>query len=144
MIGAWKLASYVEKPVDGSPTTYPLGENPKGLILYTPDGYMSAQLMAPDRAPFASGDWFDGTTDEYRQEASTYIAYSGAYYVDEDKQALFHSMHVSLFPNWTGQTQQRIVSLEGNVLHLSSAESIMSGGQEVMSYLEWRRAKASS
>jgi hypothetical protein len=42
LIGAWKLASYVEKPVDGSPATYPLGETPRGLILYTPDGYMSA------------------------------------------------------------------------------------------------------
>ncbi len=142
LIGAWQLASYTEKPVDGSPAVYPLGENPRGLILYTPDGYMSAQLMAPDRTTFASGDWFDGTVEEYRQEASTYIAYSGAYHVYEDKQSLSHSMYVSLFPNWTGQTQPRVLSLEGDVLRLSSAEPIMSGGLKVMSYLEWHRAQA--
>ena len=33
--------------------------------------------MRPDRRPFASGDWFDGTEEEYREEALTYIAYSG-------------------------------------------------------------------
>ena len=71
LIGAWKLVSYVEKPVDGSAAVHPLGERPMGIIMYTPDGYMSAQLMRPGRRPFASGDWFDGTAKEYREEAST-------------------------------------------------------------------------
>ena len=86
LIGAWKLVSYVEKPVDGSEPFHPLGEHPMGIILYTPDDYMSAQLMRPDRQPFASGDRFDGTADEYQQEAPTYIAYSGPFHVDEEKQ----------------------------------------------------------
>lgn len=46
------------------------------LIMFRPDGYMSAQLMRCDRQNFASGDWFNGTTEEYREEASTNIAYS--------------------------------------------------------------------
>ena len=41
LIGAWKLVSYVEKPIDGSAPFYPMGENPMGIIMYTPDGYMS-------------------------------------------------------------------------------------------------------
>jgi hypothetical protein len=49
LIGAWKLVSYVEKPVDGSAPSYPLGENAQGIIMYTPDGYVSAQLIRPDR-----------------------------------------------------------------------------------------------
>lgn len=99
LIGAWKLVSYVEEPVDGSAPFHPLGERPKGIIMYTPDGYMSAQLMRPDRRPFASGDWFDGTEEEYREEASTYIVYSGLFHVNEEKRTLTHSMFVSLFPN---------------------------------------------
>lgn len=85
IIGAWKLVSYEERPVDGSNPSYPLSERPKGIIMYTPDGYMSAQLMAPDRKPFASGDWFKGSDDDYRAEASTYIAYSGEFYVGEER-----------------------------------------------------------
>ena len=42
-----EAVSYVEKPVDGSKPIHPLGENPMGIIMYTPDGYMSAQLMRP-------------------------------------------------------------------------------------------------
>jgi hypothetical protein len=140
LIGAWKLVSYVEEPVDGSAPFHPLGERPKGIIMYTPDGYMSAQLMRPDRRPFASGDWFDGTEEEYREEASTYIAYSGPFHVDEEKRTLTHSMFVSLFPNWTGQTQPRVVKIEGDKLFLSTESPIKSGGKIVMSYLEWQRA----
>jgi hypothetical protein len=140
LIGAWKLISYEEHPVDGSAPFKPMGENPKGIIMYTPDGYMSAQLMRPDRRPFASGDWFKGTLDEYQEEASTYIAYSGPFHVDEEKRTLTHSMFVSLFPNWIGQTQPRVVGIEGDILHLSTETPIQSGGRTVMSRLEWKRA----
>ncbi len=51
-----------------------MSKTPKGNIIYTPDGYMSAQLMRPDQRPFASDDLFDGTEEEYMEEASTYIA----------------------------------------------------------------------
>jgi hypothetical protein len=142
LIGAWKLVSYTEKPVDGSAPLYPMGENAKGIIMYTPDGYMSAQLMHPDRRNFASGDWFSGTDEEYKQEASSYIAYSGPFHVDEEKQTLTHTMFISLFPNWTGQTQPRVVRIEGNLLHLSTAVPILSGGKTVNSYVTWKRADA--
>jgi hypothetical protein len=35
LIGTWKLVSYVEKPVDGSASFYPMGEEPQGIIMYT-------------------------------------------------------------------------------------------------------------
>src|SRR3974377_755376 len=140
LIGAWKLVSYEERPVDGSPSFYPMTEQPLGIIMYTPDGYMSAQLSKQKRTPFTSGDWFKGTNEEYKQEASTYIAYTGEFHVDEEKKTLTHSMFISLFPNWIGQTQPRVVKLEGDELHLSSASPIQSGGKTVMSYLRWKRA----
>lgn len=140
LIGAWKLASYQEIPVDGSEPFEPLGHEPHGLIIYTPDGYMSAQLAKPDRPNFASGDWFDGTPEDYQQEATSYIAYSGPFHVDEEKQTLTHSMFVSLFPDWTGQTQPREVKLEGTTLHLGTASPIQSGGKTVNSVLTWHRA----
>ena len=84
--------------IDGSANFYPMSENPMGITMYSPDGYMSAQLMHPDRKNFASGDWFNGTDEEYKQEASTYIADTGPFHVDEEKQTLTHSMFISLFP----------------------------------------------
>ena len=142
LIGAWKLVSYVERPVDGSAPFYPMGEEPQGIIMYTPDGYMSAQLMHPGRPKFTSGDWFRGSDEEIKEEALGYIAYSGPFHTDEEKRTLTHSMFVSLFPNWLGQTQPRVVKIEGDVLRLSTATPIMSGGKEVNSHLVWRRASA--
>jgi hypothetical protein len=49
-------------------------------------------------------------------------------------------MDVSLFPNWIGQTQPRIVSIEGDELLLSTATPVKSGGASVMAYLAWKRA----
>jgi hypothetical protein len=141
LIGAWKLVSYVENPVDGSPTVHPLGRDASGITLYTPDGWVSAQLMGGGRRHFAFGDWFRGTAEEYRQEASTYIAYSGSFSVDEEKKTVTHSMFMSLFPNWTELTQTRDIKLEGDTLHLSTQVPILSGGKRVISYLEWRRAE---
>jgi hypothetical protein len=140
LIGAWKLLSYEERPVDGSASIYPMSDAPRGLILYTQDGYMSAQLMHPDRMPFEGGDWFNGTPEEYQAEATSYIAYSGVFAVDEVNRTLTHSMFVSLFPNWLNQTQPRVLALEGDKLYLSTAAPISSGGRTVMSYLCWQRA----
>lgn len=142
LIGAWKLVSYVEIPTDGSAPVHPMGEEPKGIIMYTPDGYMSAQLERPGRPNFVSGDWFKGTTEEVKEEASGYIAYCGPFHTDEETRQLTHSMFVSLFPNWIGQTQPRVVKIEGDMLHLSTASPIRSGGKETNSFLTWKRAEA--
>ena len=142
LIGAWKLVDIVEEPVDGSAPRRPMGERPIGLILYTPDGYMSVQIMHRDRAVPASPDSADLTPEEYRQEAMTYFAYSGPFHVDEEKGALTHSMSVSLFPGWVGQTQARVVEIDGGSLRLSTAAPWLSHGKLVMTHLRWRRAGA--
>ena len=36
LIGAWKLVSYREFPVDGSDPFEPLGAEPRGIIMFTP------------------------------------------------------------------------------------------------------------
>jgi hypothetical protein len=97
--------------------------------------------MHPGRPRFASGDWFRGTDQEIKEEALGYIAYCGPFHTDEEKQTLTHSMFVSLFPKWLGQTQPRVVNIEGDMLHLSTATPIMSGGKKTISYLSWRRAE---
>ena len=87
--------------------------------------------MRPNPGHFASGDWFRATSEEYGRVASTYFAYAGAFKVEEEKKIVTHFLLVSLFPNWIGQKQQRIASIEGDLLHLSTASPIQSGGQSV-------------
>ena len=140
LIGAWKLISYEEQPVDGSPSFYPMSERAIGIIMYTPDGFMSAQFMEPDRKPFASGDWFKGTDEEYRQAASSYVAYSGPFEVDEERSIVTHSMFVSVLPNWVGHSQPRAVRVEGDDLYIGSVAPFHLRGRTVNAQLHWRRA----
>lgn len=141
LIGTWRLVSYVEKPLDGSEPNYPFGKTPKGLILYTPDGYMSAQLCSVNRPDCASEDRFNASAQELATQAGSYIAYSGPYFVDDDTNSLSHTMCLSLFPNWAGQTQPRTVQIDGDDLRLSTQIPFISGGKQVHSHLHWIRVR---
>jgi hypothetical protein len=61
--------------------------------------------------------------------------------VDEEARTLTHSMFVSLFPNWAGQTQPRVVEIDGDTLRLGSASPRRSAGKTVTSTLTWKRAE---
>jgi Lipocalin-like domain len=63
----WELVPYVVRPEKEDPTCS--GNVPERLIMYTPDGFKSAQLMRLDRPEFVSGTWFDATDDELRAGA---------------------------------------------------------------------------
>ncbi len=53
---------------------YPMRRNASGLIIYSPDGYMSAQIMKTGRPPYAAGEMQDGTTEELSIAARGYLA----------------------------------------------------------------------
>ena len=86
LVGAWRLVRCVELDVETATEDLPFGRHPLGLILYTPDGYMSAQLQRPDRTPFASDDLLRATPEEYVAAGSTYIAYSGRFLCRREKE----------------------------------------------------------
>ena len=138
LIGAWKLVSYVEEPVDGSAPNYPFGEDAQGIIMYTHDGFMSAQLARRDRASFASDDWYQGAPEEFATAASSYFAYTGPFHVDEER--LTHTMFISLFPNWIGQTQPRVARIDGDFLIITTEGPVESRGKMVNPCLRWKRA----
>ena len=140
LIGAWKLISYVEEPVDGSAPIYPFGKDAQGIIMYTPDGFMSAQLSVRERASFASHDWYKGKPEEFAAAASSYFAYTGPFQVDEEKQTVTHSMFISLFPNWIGQTQPRVVHVDRDFLTITTDKPMESRGKMVNPQLRWKRA----
>jgi len=140
LIGAWRLVCSVETDVKTGAVDRPLGDKPEGLILYTPDGYMSAQLSAADRPNFESGDMYKGKPEEYVAAGLSYLAYSGPYYVDEANRIVEHEMFVSLFPNWKGQRQARIVKLDEKELRLSPNRPLMFNGSLKRATIIWKRA----
>jgi hypothetical protein len=80
LVGAWELTSFIERDIKTGVENHPFGKHPLGLILYTPDGYVSAQLQRPERPPFADEDPLHATPDEYAAAGRSYVAYSGRFF----------------------------------------------------------------
>ena len=139
LIGAWTLQSYQSTAIDGSEVSYPLGVDARGIIMYTPDGYMSAQLMRSGRPRFSGDDMHLAPNDELAAAASGYLTYAGPYSVVRDG-LIAHHVEVSLLPNWIGGIQYRRARLHGSQLELSPPEPLLIGGQLRIANLIWRRA----
>jgi hypothetical protein len=139
VLGTWELVSYTAEESDGGPVTYPLGPDALGLIMYTSDGYMSAQIMRPDRPAFDRPETSGGTPQQAAAAAAGYLAYSGPFTVDENTGVLHHQPRVSLLPNWLNLTQLRHSTLDGDHLTLS-AITTAPDGVDTISTLVWKRA----
>jgi hypothetical protein len=134
------LVSYSTRTAGGD-VAHPLGRDAHGLIIYTPDGYMSAQIMIPDRPDYVSQRVHGGTPVERDIAAGGYMAYSGPFRVDEAESVVWHHMQMSLYPNWVGDIQKRYVRLEGDALTLS-ADPLVFRTTTLWPTLVWRRADA--
>lgn len=141
LIGVWTLRQYSDVTA-GFPSQHPFGLNPEGFLIYTPDGFVSAALMAPDRPKFSGNDFMDGSPAEYIAAARSFIGYTGVYDVDETLSVVTHRPLVAFAPNMIGSFQRRHVALNGDILVLT-ADHLQSGvSPSTKSLLEWVRVKA--
>ena len=119
VLGAWELVSFVARDATTGEDREPLGTTPRGLILYTADGHMSAQLAEPDM--------------------SGYVGYGGRFSVDEETSTLHHDVTMSMMPELLTQPQFRHASVDGDLLTLSASRTD-DAGATTHSRLVWRRA----
>ncbi len=137
--GAWRLIEYRPERDDGV-VRHPLGRDLQRLLVYTPDGHVSVQLMRPGRAPYSGGDVGGGSRDERAAAAAGYFAYAGTWHVDEVAGTVTHRVGLSLVPNWVGDVQLRHVRFHGEMLELS-APPMPIAGRTRTARLTWRRAE---
>jgi hypothetical protein len=128
LIGTWRLESYVAYPTPTSTIqrpTFPMTKNVTGFIMYTPDGYMSAQFLIPGQQAFKRGT---GEEAQWAEAGKRFFAYSGPYYISNDgfgrEETLRHTFQVCNLPGWIGDIQIRTHRFEedGQVLVLGSEE----------------------
>jgi len=128
LVGAWKLESYIAYPSPESPVqrpTFPMTKNVTGFIMYTPDGYMSAQMLIPGQQSFKRGE---GEEPQWAEAGKRFFAYCGPYYITHEgvgrEETLRHTFQVCNLPGWIGDIQIRTHRFEedGQVLVLGSEE----------------------
>jgi hypothetical protein len=135
LVGTWRLVLWENRSADGR-ITYPLGKDAEGLIVYGDDGYMFVAIMRARRAPFDAGDLLRGSAEEKAQAAETYVSYCGRYDFDGDR--VVHHVKLSLFPNWVGVDQERLVEIAGDRLTLSTRPILLEGTEQT-AHLVWKR-----
>ncbi len=137
--GTWRLKRYEHRRADGL-LYFPLGENARGLLIYTPDGYMSGQIMRPEKPRFQGGVLADGSEAEIRAALLGYVAYFGTYTVDENAQTMIHEVIGSWRPNFVGSRQVRHYEFEGPNRLLLRTPPRDSGKETRTGLLVWERA----
>jgi hypothetical protein len=135
LVGAWRLIRGEFIDPDGTIST-PWGEDAVGSLLYSPDGAMAATIMMTQRREFAVDDMRCGTDSEMAAAFGTYLAYTGTYEIRGDR--VIHHIEASLFPNWTGTDQERLIALAGDRLTLTTPPMTFEGSGR-MGRLFWER-----
>lgn len=119
LVGAWQLVSLTTQDADTGRIRHPLGTAPRGMILYTGDGHMSAQLADADMGG--------------------YIAYGCRFDVDEDGAIVHHDVTIAMMPELLAQPQFRHASIDGDVLTLSATTTDVAGATS-HARVVWTRA----
>ena len=144
LVGAWELVEYsAYSPTDRSNIMHPMGPIAQGIMMYTPDGYMSAQLQTPGVSKFDP----PGTDSDWAEVGRHYVAYTGRFFLDEKGDSkgpiLVHEMRNSNVQTLLGDRQRRLCEIkdesDGKYLYLSVSEPRKMDGEERIPLVRWRR-----
>ncbi len=135
LVGTWQLQSWTNTSHEGE-ITHPFGEDVIGYLTYTDTGHMSVHISHNNRPNFDSYDLLGGTAAEKISAAETYFTYCGTYVYDGKQ--VTHHVESSLFPNWNGTDQTRLVELHAETLILSSRPMLLRGKIQIPE-LTWKR-----
>ena len=130
-VGTWKFVSIEFRGPDGEPRPAPAFKN--GLLIYTPTGEISLQLMRDGRKEFAAGR---PTPEEAQAGILSYFAYFGTFTVDEAEGTVTHHRQAHLIPNRITDGP-RAYQFSGNRLRLTTPP-IMDG---IIQTLTWERVE---
>ena len=108
LIGTWDFLVAQVKAPDGK-ISFPFGETPKGILIFSPDGRFAQIHVASDVPKIASNNRLTGTPEEYAQIMRRSISVFGTYTIDEAKRTVTYHITSASFPNWQGESQTRTI-----------------------------------
>jgi hypothetical protein len=108
LIGTWDFVVAQVKAPDGK-ISFPFGETPKGILIFTPDGRFSQIHVASDVPKFASNNRMTGTPEEYATIMRRSLSLFGTYTVDDSKKTVTFHIVSGTYPNNAGESQTRTI-----------------------------------
>ena len=108
LVGTWTFVVAEIADAAGQ-KSYPFGETPKGILVFTPDGHFAQIHVASDVPKIASNNRLTGTPEEFAAIMRRSLSVFGTYTVDEARKTVTYQIVSSTFPNLAGQSQTRTI-----------------------------------
>ena len=108
IVGTWNFVVAEVAAPDGK-KSFPFGETPKGILIFTADGRFAQIHVASDVPRIASNNRMTGTPEEYAGIMKRSLSVFGTYAVDEAGKTVTYTIVSSSFPNWEGEAQTRTI-----------------------------------
>jgi hypothetical protein len=105
-VGDWRLVSIAQPDSAGVPHPY-WGPNPLGMIRYSANGVMAAQLYDDRRTSLGVANWQDVGPAAARKALVGLASYYGTYTVDTVAHTVSHLVEGAMAPEWIGRTLVR-------------------------------------
>lgn len=101
-VGDWKLISIVQPDSTGGQHDQ-WGPHPIGMIHYSANGMMAAQLYDERRKPLGAANFLDVSAADARAAFVGLASYFGAYAVDTAARTVTHTVQGAMAPDWIGR-----------------------------------------
>src|ERR1043166_4351395 len=108
IVGSWNFVIAEVTSPDGK-KSFPFGETPKGILIFTADGHFAQIHIAGDVPKIASNNRLTGTAEEYAEIMRRSLSVFGTYVVDEGNRTVTYTITSASFPNWQGESQTRAI-----------------------------------
>jgi len=108
IVGSWNFVVAEVTAPDGK-KSFPFGETPKGILIFTADGRFAQIHVASDVPKIASNNRLTGTPEEYAAIMRRSLSVFGSYTVDEANKTVTYNIVSASYPNWEGEKQTRTI-----------------------------------
>src|ERR1700754_472657 len=138
IVGTWNFVVAEVTAPDGK-KSFPFGETPKGILIFTADGRFAQIHVAGDVPKIASNNRLTGTPEEYAEIMRRSLSVFGTYTVDEAARTVTYNIVSASFPNWQGETQTRAIDKLTSDEFVNTNKSVAGGRGSASNF--YRRAK---
>lgn len=136
ILGSWELIEWRIEYSEGRPPSWPFGKDALGLLMYAPDGWMSATMSTRERSALTAGNAMKPDDASKAKSFGEYLAYCGTWTLSGG--TVNHDVRMSMNPVLIGLPHAREARIDDGVLNLIANEPGPAGATRVHHIL-WRR-----
>lgn len=139
LVGGWLLEDWRIEYGSRRAESRPFGRGAGGLLVYAPDGWMTATMWQEPRSAWTAVSARRASIASKAAGADEYLSYCGRWRLAGN--VVEHHIEGALNPSLIGTCQLRQAQLLGRRLVLSADETDADSGATRRHIIEWRRAE---